>query len=128
MGLHLWVSYKLTMTINFRLILAERDQGSEQTQSIIIASLLHMHNNILALFFIALYRASYGIFRLGGGGGGRSLLGTATVSCMSMQHTPVSTNASRGSGGMLPQEFFFLDLRCNLRSGSDYFEKSSILL
>ena len=57
------------MTINFRLILAERDQGSEQTQSIIIASLLHMHNNILALFFIALYRASYGIFRLGGGEG-----------------------------------------------------------
>ena len=49
-----------------------------------------------------------------------------SVSCMSMQHARFSVNASyvMGFGGMLPQEIF-LDLRCNLRPGSDYFENLS---
>ena len=53
---------------------------------------------------------------VGGGGWGRSSLGTATVSCMSMN--------VGGLGACCPRKFS-LDLRYNLRSGSDYFEKSS---
>ena len=60
------------------------------------------------------------------GGGGRSSWGTATASCMSMHHTRFSVNTIKlwGLGACCPRRFF-LDLRCNLRPGSNYFEKSS---